>query len=132
MPLVSKSTPFTHTKKEFLIVGQYESVLYDIRHKVYCQLKVSFAFKGALLGQVNFTSSPLFTHLAKFDLLSDRVWGGGGQGNAKNNFHCPSPSPLLAFAIAHPFRKIPFSPLPSTAVKIKDSGHTFHKENIEP
>lgn len=43
-----------------------------------------------------------------------------------------STQPLSLFlAVARPLGKIYLSPQPSAAVKIRDSGHHFHKENSD-
>lgn len=109
MPLVSKSTPFTQQKERISDCRPIWISPLWYQTQVLLSIESFVCILGVSLGQVIFTSSQLLTHLAKFDLLLDRVGGGGrGQGNAKNNFHFPTPSPLLPFAIAHPSSKNSF------------------------
>lgn len=63
-----------------------------------------------------------------------RQGGGGGGGREMQKIISISLLLLLSFLLPllTPPVKIPFSPLVSTAVKIKDGGYTFHKENTEP
>lgn len=133
MPLVSKSTPFTQQKERISDCRPIWISPLWYQTQVLLSIESFVCILGVSLGQVIFTSSQLLTHLAKFDLLLDRVGRGGG-GREMPKIISISLLLLLSFLLPllTPPVKIPFSPLISTAVKIKDGGYTFHKENTEP
>lgn len=135
MHLVSKSTPFTQQKERISDCRPIWISPLWYQTQVLLSIESFVCILGVSLGQVIFTSSRLLTHQAKFDLLLDRVGGGeGGGGREMQKIISISLLLLLSFLLPllTPPVKIPFSPLISTAVKIKDGGYTFHKENTEP